>query len=66
MHNLASSSHHCVLLKITLTPSGNAPLLVNLASNLEPPPSSPTASTTDRALLLFGQAIQADPSLMEA
>jgi hypothetical protein len=49
--------------------SGNAPLLVNLASNLEPPSlSSPSTSisTTERALLLFGQAIQADPSLMEA
>ena len=41
-------------------PSGNAPLLVNLASNLEPP------ATSDKALQLFDMAIAADPSLMEA
>ena len=43
----------------------NAPLLVNLASNLEPS-SPPSNATSDRALLLFGRALQADPSLMEA
>jgi hypothetical protein len=57
-------THFPTLLSITHI-TGNAPLLVNLASNLEPS-SPPSITTSDRALLLFGQAIQADPSLMEA